>query len=205
MVHCYAPRVFAPGDSPFKVKGSPYVTITDHARGIEGGHARFLEHLPDDAHRDFARTMFLPVSQYDALPLVTMTRALSAAEGSDHFDSVRERSRRSAERDLSGVYRLLLKAVSPQNAVERLQKVSLKYFNFGEAAILERQRGLVVAELRQIPASLGAWFEPMLAGYGPVLIERSGGRDADVDATTIPEGEAHGVPLSRIRIQFRWT
>ena len=197
--------MFAPGDSPFKVKGSPYATITEHARGIEGGHARFLEHLPDDAHREFARTLFLPVSQYDALPLVTLTRALSEAEGSDHFTSVRERSRRAAERDLSGVYRLLLKAVSPQNAVERLQKMSLKYFSFGEAAILQRERGLVVAELRQIPASLGAWFEPMLSGYGPVLIERSGGRDASVAASTIPDGKAHGVPLGRVRIEFRWT
>lgn len=197
--------MFAPGESPFKVKGSPYATIVEHARGIEGGMERFLEHLPDDAYREFARAVFLPVSKYDALPLVPLTRALSAAEGSDHFDSVRERSRRSAERDLSGVYRLLLKAVSPQNAVERLQKVSLSYFNFGEAAILQRERGHVVAELREIPGSLGAWFEPMLAGYGPVLIERAGGRNAVVEASTHPDGEAHGVPLGTIRIEFRWT
>ncbi len=197
--------MFAPGESPFKVKGSPYVTMTEHARGIDGGMERFLEHLPDDAHREFARTVFLPVSQYDALPLVPMTRALAEAEGSEHFASVRDRSRRAAERDLSGVYRLLLKAVSPEHVVDRLQKVSLRYFNFGEAQILDRTRGHVIGELSQIPASLAAWFEPMLAGYGPVLIERSGGRSAVVEATSTPEGEAHGVRLCRIRIDFRWS
>lgn len=93
---------------------------------------------------DFVSRLFLPVGLYDVLPLRPFTEAIALAEGRPYDESVRDRARTIAQRDIGGLYKLLLRAVSPMTTLDRLPRVAQRYFDFGVAST----RPLVIAARR---------------------------------------------------------
>lgn len=196
-----------PGRSPFHVRGSTYVGIRESIDArLPGGLAAVLVHLPDSAHRDFASQTFLPVTMYDALPIRALTEAIAMVEGVPYSTSVSSRARLVAQRDVAGLYRLLLRAVSPATAAERLQRAALRYFDFGTLSLREQSKGHCVFQQSGWPEILQPWFVAMLEGYAPVVLGAAGAESVAVSAG-LPhiDGRRAGLDTVSFPISLSWT
>lgn len=197
-------RAYAPGTSPFHVKGQSYLGIVGSVGSKYGSLEPLYAELTPEL-RDFASQVFLPVTWYDALPLTPITQAVARVEGLPHDVSMRARVRGVAERDLGRLYRVVLAVASPEMVVWALQKVALRYFDFGKLEVLTTRRGMSEFVFSEFPEPLFPWFAPMFEGYAPVLLAASGARGIEVKVGA-PErqGERHGVPLVASLATLRW-
>lgn len=189
------------------MRGSTYVGIREYIdTRMRDGLPAVLAHLPDAAHRDFVSQTFLPVTMYDALPIRALTEAIAMAEGVPYSASVSDRARMVAQRDVAGLYRLLLRAVSPATAAERLQRAALRYFDFGTLSIRERSRESCVFQQSGWPEVLLPWFVAMLDGYAPVVLGAAGARSAAV-TSGLPhiDGRRAGLDTVSFQITLSWT
>lgn len=200
------PSPVIPGNSPFHVRGSTYVGVRDHIeRHVPGGLAAVRELLPDEAHRAFASQVFLPVAMYDVLPLLPLTEAVALAEKLPYAQSVRQRACAVAQRDISGLYKLFFKAVSPATAAERLQRAALRYFDFGQVAIVEKGPKRTLLEHKGLPRPLIPWYMPMIDGYTSVVLEIAGARYPRT-RTDPPSKDGHreGIETVTVRTEMTW-
>jgi hypothetical protein len=195
-----------PGTSPFHVRGSTYVGIREHIdRSVPGGLVAVRAHLPDDAYRAFVSQVFLPVSMYDVLPIVAITEATAFAENIPHAQSVRQRARMVAHRDINGLYKLFFKAVSPATAADRLQRASLRYFDFGKVDILDKGPKRTLIEHSGLPRMLTSWYTPMLEGYTAAVLEMAGARNSRTK-WLLPrkDGQREGIETVAMKIELTW-
>jgi hypothetical protein len=198
---------FRPGESPFHVRGSTYHGMREFVeRRVTGGLDAVLPHLPDDEHRSFAAQIFLPTSQYDALPIRPISEAIAAAQGLPYYESVRSRGSLVAQRDLGGLYRILLKVVSPELVAERLQRVSLRYFDFGAVEVVDTSKGRSETRMKGIPLPIAMWIGPMITGYATEALKAAGASAprVRVDAP-VRDGERSGVETVMLGIHLSWS
>jgi hypothetical protein len=197
--------VHAPGESPFHVRGSTYLGVRDYAKAkLPGDMEAVTEALPGGPHREFARQMFSPAEWYDALPIRPITEIIAKLEGCSWEESVRLQGQETALREFKLLDRVRLRASAPERVVEKLQRATLQDFNFGEAEIIEAERGHSKVVLRGVPQPLGPWFLAMLDGYAGTLISRAGGKLPEIKGRMIPRGREHGLGLVDVHIDMNW-
>ena len=196
-----------PGQSPFHVRGSSYLRMRDYIdQKLPGGIEAVLARLEGAELRQFARQVFLPVSWYDALPLLPLSDAIAAVEGRPYADSVRHRAVLAAESDLSGLYRVLLKVVSPELAIERLQRTLMRYFDFGRIDGMVTTRGRSEGRLSGFPAPLVRWFAPMVTGYAPEVLRAAGAIGARAHVAAPQRvGARLGIETVTLTLHFSWS
>lgn len=198
--------MYAPGESPFHVRGSTYLGMRDYVKAkIPGGMDAVAGALPDGPHREFVRQVFVAVGWYDALPIRPITEIIAKLERRSWEESVRARACDAAIRDLNIVHRVLLAASSPERVVEKLQRAALQYFDFGETEVVENQPGHSKFVLRGVPQPLGSWFLPMLDGYAGTLIARAGGKQPSVTGRLIPRGREGAIGLVDVHVDMSWS
>jgi hypothetical protein len=193
------------GSSHFHVKGTTYMGMREYVDEQVGSLDTVLEHIDEADIREFFAQVFMPVGWYDAMHILPVSRAIAVAERRPFDESVRRRARLRAETDVNRLYRLLLKAISPETVVDRLSRLSLRYFDFGHASTRMTDKTTCLGELHEIPIALHDWFRPMLSGYLPVVLEMSGARDARVAFEASRElGSRDGVPFGPIKMTITW-
>src|ERR1700748_3163446 len=106
---------FAPGTSPFRVKGSVYLATHEFfAQRVRGGMDTLYAELRNEpALLAFMQQKFLPSSWYDVLPVAQLIEAEARAMGVPLGQYLRVRTRYQADRDIAGVYRFIMRLVSP--------------------------------------------------------------------------------------------
>ena len=101
-----------PGESPFKIKGGAYRGHLDYvAEQVPGGVEEMLRGFRDPALAEFFQQKFLASTFYDILPLVVAGYVCARQARKSFSEFVRVRSRYPAERDVSGIYRMLIKLI----------------------------------------------------------------------------------------------
>lgn len=189
------------------MRGSTYLGIREWVNDrVRGGLPAVLEHISDGDLRDFASQVFLPVGLYDVLPLRPLTEAVALAEGRAYDESVRTRARAVAQRDINSLYKLLLRAISPATAVDRLQRVAQRYFDFGGTSVRSIGERRTEGTNTGMPRFIAPWFTPMLDGYMATILEISGARSPRVRFSA-PErdGEREGIETVTIRFEVSWS
>lgn len=195
---------YAPGTSPFRVKGTAYRGHLEFiARQAPGGVEAMLARL--DARpgmRAFYAQPFLASSLYDVFPLAWGGVVGGAMMGMSYLDFVRVRTAEQAKSDVGGVYRVLLALTSPNAVAQRLPKLLGQYFDFGTTEIEVNEPGRVVASRTGLPAAIVPWYEKVTEGYCDVVITRAGAQRVRVASELRPAGVAHGVPLMDMRVEI---
>jgi hypothetical protein len=198
--------VFQPGESPFLAKGTIYQGLIASADAqCPGGFDAVLGALEDDALRAFLEQKFLAASWYDLLPLVSAARTSAALVRAPFTRYVREGARMHAERDINGVHRFFLKAVPPALVADRLPRVMMLYFNFGQTegrATGEKARVMVG---RRIPEPIAEWLTAAVEGFVRAAMQLAGARSivARLEPPK-PDGATSGVPLVSSRMHLAW-
>ena len=197
---------FAPGEGPFRIKGTGYRGHLEYVEasvpgGVQGMIARF-----DDARlAQFFAQPFLAASLYDLYPLVAAAGPCAVACGLSARDFVDRRSRAQAPKDVGGVYRFLLAMVPTMSVARRVPQLFTQVFDFGRAESVREDAGEVDAAFDGIPAPFAPWFGQVFTSYGEAALVASGAkRGAFSVRSTTPSGSAHGVPLARIGVEIRW-
>jgi hypothetical protein len=199
----YSP--FPVGESPFRAKGVLFrgtqEFFSEHVRGGEGALQRQLGAGPLAA---FIAQKFLPASYYDALTIPALIRAEADACGLSLSLYMQKRTRWQAERDMNGVYRLLLKVTSAETIAVRLPRVLSQMFNFPPPTT-EIEGNVALTRLTGVPEALADYFEMAVGTYAPALIEFSGAKRAKAELVkTVPAGTQHGVRVVELNFRASW-
>jgi hypothetical protein len=197
---------FAPGDSPFHVKGGVYLgTQKFFESQVEGGVAALYAQIQDEQLLAFIQQKFLPSSWYDVLPVVQLIKAESSVVGLSVAQYLRKRTLFQVEADMGGVYRVLLKLMSPESVVLRLPRLLTQIFDHGSTEARIAEPGLIESTMIGFPACLWSWYSTAFEVYSEVAVTRAGGKKAAAIARPPePMGSQAGIDLIRFRVDVRW-
>lgn len=197
---------FAPGEAPFRVKGTAYRGHLEYVeQHVPGGVRAMCEALEDARQREFFRQPFLAASLYDVFPLALAGVVCGKLTGQPYLDFVRVRSQAQARSDLTGVYKVLLAFASPQAVASRIPRLMGQYFDFGDTTIEERAPSWIVATRSGLPAPIAPWYAAVSEGYGRVVIAQAGGTEPQLDVVAVePDGRQAGLDLVKLVFDLRW-
>jgi hypothetical protein len=197
---------FAPGESPFRVKGVTYRNFFDFvAERIPGGRATLLDKLSEPTVRAFAEQSFLPSTFYDALPTVLLAQAAARLLGVSFDEFVRQLSRYSAERDTKGIYRMLLRLVSPAMVMERTPAAAKQYFNFVESTVEKLGPKTYRSRARGVPQFLAQFYMLVTEAFLRHALTLAGAHNVKHQwAPSQPDGSREGVPLVIVQREMSW-
>lgn len=197
---------FDPGQSPFKTKGTAYVGINERFEvRLAGGFDAVLERVEDPRVRSFFAQRFLPSSMYDVLPLVEAAQIGAKIVGQSWREFVREGAALQAEKDMRGVYRMLLCVASPQLVVERLPRMLVRYFDFGKVVGEFNGSNRYEAVLTGIPKTVGPWLQGVAEGFIPAVMATSGARQTSVIMHPFEfEADGPGMDFTTTRLSVTW-
>jgi hypothetical protein len=196
---------FPPGKSPFRVKGVVFRNFFDYmAESLEDGRARVLGALTDEPLRAFAAQPFLAGTYYDSLPTLTLCEVGAGLLRQPFANFVREFSAYAAERDTKGIYRMLLRLVSPQMVMERTPAAARQYFDFVEASV-EKLGPKSYRTARGVPEMLAPFYMLVTEAYLVHALQLAGARRPLHRwlARTL-EGAREGVTLARLQREISW-
>ena len=200
---------FAAGTSPFRVKGLGWLAAREYyERVVPGGMAavrRSIAASGDAALLRFVDTPFVAGGWYDALPAMSVSRAAARLADMPHAQLLRENAAWMADRDLRGVYRVLLGLASVEMVALRLPRLSMQYLDFGHAEAKVAGPRFVEACRFGVPAPLVSWFTFGSQGFIPVALKLAGARSVRVrHGKTRPDGFDHGTLLVQVPFEIEW-
>ena len=200
---------FAPGQSPFHIKGVAYRGHVEYANQfIPGGTAAVNETFRDRRLADFFEQPFLAASWYDALPILPLWYACAQVTNEPAIDFLKTRTRHQAKQDIHGVYRLILKLASAETVALRIPRAVGKYFDFGATEASVVRPGIVRMRQTGIPLIMAPWFAIVGETFVNVALEIAGATGVKVRRKPVePSGEAHGTPvvIMEADVQFATT
>jgi hypothetical protein len=172
-----------PGASDFHVKGLVYSGARDfYAHRLPGGLEALRAQLVNPDVIDFWEQTFVASSWYDLYPLMAINQAASRLVGVPYTQLVTENARSIAQRDIRGVYKLLLNVASPEIVVRRLLTASLLYLDFGQSQGEFVGPKVFRAVQLHIPGPFSTWMTATVRGFVPVAMEEAGAHDVQIES-----------------------
>jgi len=197
---------FAPGASPFHVKGLlllGYIQYCDDT--VPGGFAAVRERLFDPAPQAFFSQPFVVGGWYDALPIVAMARSAALVAGIPHVEFLRRHAAWQADRDVNGVYRLMLKLASPQQVILALPGAAKRYFDFVRSEVRSVAPGRWEVTLHGVPTRVLLVYKTSSEAFILHALELAGAKG--LRHRWLREeagGEVSGVPVLSLQREFSW-
>ena len=165
-----------------------------------------IESIQDPVIREYVKQPFLAASRYDILPYLHTVAAAASVLGVPTARFAAEHCAWQAERDVRGVYRLLLNLTSPETVAQRLGLAWKRYFDFARVDVLSVTPGCAVLSVREMPAILVPWYRVAVRAAGDAIIRLAGAKDIKVEfGYPEPDGEKAGFPLRRFELRRTWT
>lgn len=197
---------FVPGESPFRAKGIQYVdSITYYNEHIPGGWEGLTAGIGEPRLRAYLSQRFLAGAWYDVFPYVAAHRVASISLGQPYLDFIRRMAAWLIDRQFRGIYRVFLKIGRPDAVVRSLPDIAAKYYDFLRVDL--KQLGPCHYETRAggLPAVVAPSYQVASEVAVIKALEIAGGRNIRHRwMPAEPDGEAHGLPLVRVRREIRW-
>jgi hypothetical protein len=200
------PLPFRPGEGPFRVKGVAYRGHLEYvSEHVPGGVEAMMRGFRDSALAEFFTQKFLPSTFYDIIPLVVAGYVCARQSRKTFSEFIRIRSRYQAEHDVGGIYRLLIKLISPMHVVERLSALQTQYFDFAAGAVELIGERHVLLQRPQLPAMLAGWTATVLETYVDVLLTRAGAKSVLARPRPLEsDGLVRGVAAVKWQCDITW-
>ena len=199
------PEVFAPGASPFQVKGTIWTGVRSYVdQHVVGGSARLAEALAP-AYGAFFQQLFVGIGWYDALPIAIVSRAIAKQRAVTPEEQARHTATWHGEQDLKGTYKVLLKQDTPQAICRRFASIYSQLYNFGRVEVVREDGKRVESCVHGMPEPLAEWWTLATESYLQPILSNAGAKQPRmIFRTPQPDGEGHGVRLVRIASQTVW-
>jgi hypothetical protein len=196
-----------PGANPYRVKGNAYRGHMDYVEEhVPGGAQAMREGFADPALSEFFGQTFLAASLYDLYPLVAAGHVCARLCGTSFDEFVRVRCEFQAERDVAGIYKMLLKLSSAEGLASRLPRLMAQYFDFASAETHLVAPGHVVGEQKGVPQKqLAPWLSIVAESYMRTILPMAGARELRVNVESLRTPERRdGVELCTLRTDIVW-
>ncbi len=190
---------------PFRASG----LVFDGARAfiavrVPGGSDAFAASLPPRLAR-FWSQIFIASGRYDVLPIVALSAHAASLCGIPHAQFITENARWMADRDVHGVYRLLLKVLSPSTVAMRLPKASMRYFDFGNATADQISHDTCRSTQAGIPVAMVDWFVAASIGFCDVALRIAGAKSVSVrEVSRVDDGVVGAMRTSTLTLEIKW-
>jgi hypothetical protein len=198
--------MYAPGTSPFHVRGAVYRAALDHAeRHVPGGVKHVSDACADPALAEFMNQSFDSSGWYDVLPMSPLSDLIARLMGIETSRYLDERTREHAERDLAGFYRLLMRAVSARSVALFLPKLTARYHDWG--GIEARLRGPRSVETVRsgVPEPLVNWYSTVACSFAEAALAIAGAPAPRVRPSACePEGAMFGIATYALSFDVTW-
>lgn len=193
--------------SIFHFKGNAYMGLGEFIRDyVPGGVPAVLERIPDEATRTFLQQPFIASVWYDILPLVPITLAAAQAKGTTHGVFMRELADFQATRDANGIYRLLLKVISPEMLVLALPRTARRYFDFVTTEVTRKSGHEFELDVSGIPEPLAEIYSPVTENFITHALTLAGAKSPRVTTSApIRTGVSFGMPIVRFDRKIVWS
>jgi hypothetical protein len=198
---------FAPGRSPFHIKGVAYRGVSTYLDAkVPGGFQALLDSIADVQLREFLKQPFLSASLYDVFPLAQVKDHAAKLLGISDFDYQRQTSQVQADADLGGIYKVILRVFNPPALMERIGRLTAQYFDFATETHIERLQNQEATLTRLgFLKPLVEWYEPTTVGYFETALARTGAKDVKVKVSATDTGQqAQGVPMVNVTAHVTW-
>jgi hypothetical protein len=195
-----------PGEHPFRVKGHGLrARMEVYDRIFPGGRAAVLAAVEDREVRDYLTRPILASSWYDLFAHAALDIAAADIQNIPAFESVAKASGLQAEADASGIYRLLLRVVSPHLLARKLGAISAQYFDHGDVEVLRVDDRAARLTRTGIANQLYWWWGGILDGYVNALFRLSGAKDVVCTCGRL-ESDRPDDPLGigKFAVDVRW-
>ena len=191
---------FAPGASPFLIKGSYYKELQERLVDWDG----IMKRVPDPAVRQFGLQRFLASEWYDYLPTLFMARALGEYMDRPPDQALSDQAVKNARRQLSGIYKFVLSFASPEMGMRRMRNVYRQIYNFGRCEI-EVSGNTAVASYHEWPAMMAWLYQVTTDAWVGTLLNIAGASGIKRHwAPPVPDGTREGVSLVRLEVHTSW-
>ncbi len=197
---------FPPGESPFRVKGISYKSFLEHMEvRAPGGAAAVIAALPDPALRAFFGQRFLVGSWYDILPIAPLHATAAKLLGMSEEAFGRMQSRYQADKDINGIYRILLKLASPAGLLQRMPALTAQYQDFSRSSVEMVDKKSARAVYEGMPRMLLPWYLPATEAYTVRVLECAGAKRPRMTIhPPEPYATVRTVETIRLRIDIAW-
>lgn len=197
---------FAPGGSPFRVRGNTYVFHQGYVKErLPGGLDAQREALGGIGRHDFLDTLFLANGWYDVFPLVAMGYACAEVVGTSFEEFVIQRAEDQVVKDLKFFRRMLVKMASPAKVASRLPGIAASYFEFATVGEPVIDDCTARSRMSGVPALLAPWIELTTSRFIDYVMEVNGARCVTVETSTVaePSGTA-ALPTVAMDFSVHW-
>lgn len=193
-------------DPLFRARGTLYLGARDYYDATIDGGAETVARALSPELSAFLSQIFVASAMYDALPILSLSRAAAEILGVPHMEVVRRNAAWLAERDIRGAYKVIFSVLKPSFVAARLPRLTLRYFDFGEADADVSEDGRCVARQGGIPAPLKTWFAAAVEGFVPVALRIAGAKSERVRfVRAVKDGEHAGVETYSLHFEFSWS
>jgi hypothetical protein len=209
--YCHEPPPFAPGRSPFHIKGQFYIQQMRALRRLEEqGLGSLASVLPGDL-KGFCGEPFLASSWYDSLPFPRLAMIEAELRRKDVRELTFEQAQSAARHGVKSVYKLLIPLVLPKTVAlrtlgARMVRAIAQFYDFGPAAVIPPSDShILTIERNEVPLCMIEWFAINARGYAESALQIAGVSDIVSEHQYMPTGESHGAPVGRVVITIRRT
>lgn len=201
------PELFKIGESPFRVRGLAYMALRQYAEHkVDGGFSAVVRALGNDPFANYYQQLFIAAGDYDASPLMRMFQELSRRAGREIGSFIAARSRASAVRDSTGMWKPLLKHSTPHAMAERLPLAFNRYFEPCTASVEENEGASFSGTLKSVPESMSGLYCESTNGFVSACLEVAGASGARVEwLSREPTDALSGVAVATWRFRARWS
>jgi hypothetical protein len=203
--YCDQRLPFAPGASPFHIKGEYYRQTADvvayHEKKSQGALRPILER---EGLSEFVSQPFLSSSFYDVMPMPRIVMAVAEARGRDVHELTSRMGQAAVEAQMKGVYARLLNRLTPKNFTERFDQVINLFYDFAPVTVAAVGAGARVVR-KDMPLGIGEWWAVVTVPFVVIPLTAGGARDVTVEWRLEPSGVQEGVPLGAAILDVAWT
>ena len=198
---------FAPGTSPFRIKGWGYTGDQRfYSDFVPGGIDAIAHNLNDPGIATFLHKSFRPDDWYDVVPKLYLGAAASRVRGMTHEAHAREVSRFHAVEKFSGIYRPLLKILRSEVIAIWCPRLASTFYDFGTTESHVAGPRHVCVDRRGIPRIAVQWWSWAASAYFEYVLEAAGARAPHVKwLGTEADGERMGMELFRMPFEISWS
>ncbi len=169
------------------IKGVAFRGTVDFikARAGEEGLKKAMEKLPEEARKQFGRSL-LATEYYPLDWLIALQVAACEVVGGDRRTVLKDIGKFAAENALTGVYKIFVKLGSPEYFFKKSSQVFDNYFRGLQGQtmnIIEQTKGYGKVQFPAIPGGHADYCR-RLDGFFEKVLELSGGKDARISHTT---------------------
>jgi len=202
--YCDQPLPFAPGASPFHIKGDFYRqmnrALEHHDQKSGGGLARVLER---EGLRDFLAQAFLSSAFYDVLPASRIAMAVAEVRQRDVYELTAQFGQLAVQDQLRGTYGRFLQQLTTANVCARYGQVMKQFYDFGPVSLTPTPGGAALLRTG-VPLCIAEWWCLTGVPFLSVPLGANGARDVRVDWRVEPAGAQQGVALGDVHWDIRW-